>query len=547
MRSVRAVQFAIIVLILGVAAWAQEYPRVEIGGDYSYVRFEPVASGTNGLSLNGGGGTFDVNINRYLGIKMDLQGYGSNNVTWNKNGTVLNAQGNLFTYLFGPQVKIRAHRFQPYFHLLLGGAHSNVYGNLFHSCTGVLFGSCSITKAPASDAFALVAGLGLDIPINRRVQFRPVGVDYLMTDFTNQINNSAQSNFRYTGGLVFTLGGPSPVPPKAACTVHPQEVLPWEGPVTATAEPSDFNPKHNLDFNWNSNGGAVSGQGRTATMDTASLAPGEYVISANVSDPKRKKLNSASCSTSFKVRQPQPPQVGCSASPSSVHPGEPITVSVHGSSPDRSRITDRNFSATAGALKEGQTSAGAEPGQFTTTATLDTTNAPPGPLSVNVNVKDEHGFGSNCVATASVVAPPPPAAPEVVSETLVNSCEFKNEHKLARVDNECKAVLDEVALRLQQEPNGKLVIVGYADEEIEAQVNDVESLRAANTKSYLTTGEAKQQIDPNRIEVRKSSDRNSGNTAKFYFVPQGGSFTVKDTTIVDESSLPQDRTGAPKK
>src|SRR6516165_10312355 len=72
MRSVRAVQFAIGVLILSVAAWAQEYPRVEIGGDYSYVRFEPVASGTNGLSLNGGGGTFDVNINRYLGIKMDL-------------------------------------------------------------------------------------------------------------------------------------------------------------------------------------------------------------------------------------------------------------------------------------------------------------------------------------------------------------------------------------------------------------------------------------------------------------------------------------------
>jgi hypothetical protein len=178
---------------------------------------------------------------------------------------------------------------------------------------------------------------------------------------------------------------------------------------------------------------------------------------------------------------------------------------------------------------------------------LDTTNAPPGPLSVNVNVKDEHGFGSNCVATASVVAPPPPAPPEVVSETLVNSCEFKNAQKLARVDNECKAVLDEVALRLQQEPNGKLVIVGYADEQSEAQVNDVESLRAANAKSYLTAGEAKQQIDPNRIEARKSGDRGSGNTTKFYFVPEGGSFTLKDTIIVDESSLPKDRMGAPKR
>ena len=547
MRLVKAVQFGVVFLILGVVAGAQEFPRVEVGVDYSYVRFEPVASGTNAVNLHGGGGTFDVNINRYLGLMADLQGYNSNNISWNHNGTLLNAQGNLFTYLFGPQIKIRAHRFQPFFHVLVGGAHSNVYGSLFRRCTTVLVSSCTITKAPASDAFALAAGVGVDIPINRILQLRPVRVDYLMTDFTNQINNSAQSNFRYSGGLVLTLGGPKPVPPKAACTVEPQEVLPWEGPVKATAAASDFNPKHSLDYSWNSNGGAVSGQGSTATLDTASLAPGKYVISANVSDPKRKKLSSASCSASFKVRQPQAPQVGCSVSPSSVHPGEPITVSVHSSSPDRSRITDRNFSASAGALKEGQTSAGAEPGQFTTTATLDTTNAPPGPLSVNVNVKDEHGLGGNCVATASVVAPPPPPAPEVASETLVNSCDFKNAQKLARVDNECKAVLDEVALRLQQEPNGKLVIVGYADEQSEAQVNDVESLRAANAKSYLTAGEAKQQIDPNRIEARKSGDRGSGNTTKFYFVPEGGSFTLKDTTILDESSLPKDRMGAPKR
>jgi len=75
----------------------------------------------------------------------------------------------------------------------------------------------------------------------------------------------------------------------------------------------------------------------------------------------------------------------------------------------------------------------------------------------------------------------------------------------------------------------------------------VESLRAANTKDYLTGGEAKQQIDSGRIELRKSSARDSGNSAKFYFVPEGGNFTVKDTANVDESSLPKDRTGRPKK
>jgi hypothetical protein len=40
-------------------------------------------------------------------------------------------QGNLFTYLFGPQVKLRAHKFEPFASLLFGGAHTNVYGNAF--------------------------------------------------------------------------------------------------------------------------------------------------------------------------------------------------------------------------------------------------------------------------------------------------------------------------------------------------------------------------------------------------------------------------------
>src|SRR5258708_25988578 len=38
-----------------------------------------------------------------------------------------------YTTLFRSQIKVRAHRFQPYGHLLFGGAHSNVYGNAFHT------------------------------------------------------------------------------------------------------------------------------------------------------------------------------------------------------------------------------------------------------------------------------------------------------------------------------------------------------------------------------------------------------------------------------
>ena len=62
---------------------------------------------------------------------------------------------------------------------------------------------------PIGDAFAMAMGGGIDIPINKSFQFRPVEIDYLMTRFTNQFNNSSQNNFRYSAGVNFTFGGSS--------------------------------------------------------------------------------------------------------------------------------------------------------------------------------------------------------------------------------------------------------------------------------------------------------------------------------------------------
>jgi len=191
------------VLLVGLAAWSQDFPRVEVAADYSYARFYPAAHETQSLSLNGGGGGLVVNINKYFGIKMDLQGYGSNTFKWTGSYGNLTAQGNLFTYLFGPQVKFRTQKFQPFAHLLFGAAHSNVYGNLTKACQL----SCTTSGAPAGDAFAMAFGGGVDIPISKVFQFRPVEIDYLMTDFTNQFNNSSQHNFRYSAGVNFTFGG----------------------------------------------------------------------------------------------------------------------------------------------------------------------------------------------------------------------------------------------------------------------------------------------------------------------------------------------------
>jgi hypothetical protein len=126
------------------------------------------------------------------------------------------------------------------------------------------------------------------------------------------------------------------------------------------------------------------------------------------------------------------------------------------------------------------------------------------------------------------VPPPPPPEASKLSE-----CDFPNKVKPWRVDNTCKAVLDDVAQRLQHDPDTKLVIVGNADPS-EKRPN-LAAERAVNSKAYLSGGEAKQGIDASRIEVRTGGAGTM--TADYWVVPAGASFTESGTTMVDESKV----------
>jgi len=212
MNTWKVVQLVATLMLFGLTVSAQEFPRVEIGADYSYGRFIPSRDARTPYSLNGGGGSLDLNINEYLGIKMDLQGYksttrefvvpASTNFPSGGSGSI---SGDMFTYLFGPQIKVRAHGLHPFAHILFGGAHSNVYGNAFKTICQPIVGGCAFKGSPASDAFAMAIGGGVDIPLTHDISFRPAEADYLLTHFTNQFANNVQNNFRYSAGIVFTL------------------------------------------------------------------------------------------------------------------------------------------------------------------------------------------------------------------------------------------------------------------------------------------------------------------------------------------------------
>ena len=57
--------------------------------------------------------------------------------------------------------------------------------------------------------------------------------------------------------------------------------------------------------------------------------------------------------------------------------------------------------------------------------------------------------------------------------------------------------------------------------------------RAVDAKAYLSGGEAKQGIDPSRIETRTGNGGTK--TADFWIVPAGATFAGEGTQPVDES------------
>jgi outer membrane protein OmpA-like peptidoglycan-associated protein len=510
-----------VVALFGFVAWGQDVPKVEVPVGFSMVNVHPNLAPITSFNVFGGGGQFDVNFGNYFGVKADFMGYtqgsGLKNQLRDKFDYTYSASGNVFTYMFGPQIKKHTGIVQPFGEVLVGAAHTNAYANIANAEGGSASGSGN------NNGFALAAGGGIDFKINRYFSARPVEVDYLLTRFSaNHVANytANQNNFRYVGGVVFTFGGAPPIPPTASCSVSPSQIMAGD-PVSASVVPQGINPKHTVTYSWTSSGGRISGTTETANIATAGLAPGSYTVSATATDEKEKKNNTASCSASFTVKQPLPPTASCVINPNSLKSGDMATLSVVAQSPQGSALTYA-YAATAGRISGTGSS-----------ATLDTTGAAAGsPITATATVTDSQGLTGTCEAVVNVAPLPPP---QVVQETTkVGECSFNNSNKPGRVDNECKATLDQVALLIQKEPNDTYVVVGYAEDEETEKMTQLAGQRAVNVKYYLTQGEGGQQIDPSLLQVKAGAEKTKA--IRIYRVPNGAAFT-EQTTTVDETQV----------
>jgi hypothetical protein len=320
----------------------------------------------------------------------------------------------------------------------------------------------------------------------------------------------------------------------SAPTVYPGDPL----SVTATVGSVDTKKNTNVIYSWSGEG--VTGNGASASVNTAPLAPGSYTVKADVKEGKKGKEGlkpgqSAECSSDYAVKAFDPPTISCSASPSTIKPGDSATVTAVGVSP-QNRPLSYSYTASAGTI----TGSG-------TTAEYSSAGAPTGTVGITCNVSDDKGHAESSSTSLTITAPyvPPPPKTQALC-----SISFSNDPKRpTRVDNEAKACLDQVALDLKQQADAKAVVVGEstADENAKtakeqkvaakhkhATVEEFAAQRAVNAKDYLVT---EQGIDASRISVATGATNEQ--TEENYLVPSGATFSndVTGTTPVDESAV----------
>jgi outer membrane protein OmpA-like peptidoglycan-associated protein len=268
-------------------------------------------------------------------------------------------------------------------------------------------------------------------------------------------------------------------------TVDPTSVVEGSGQtVTASARATD-SENLPLNYSWTATGGNIVGTGPDVRWDPAGLAPGMYTVSATADD-SRGGTDIASAQVTVQPKPAPPPTMSCSVDRSSVQAGEKVTVTANTNDQSGTPLAYQ-WQANAGQISG--TGASVQ---------LDTTGLSAGNYTITGRVQNGKGDAANCTASVAVQVPPPPP-----QASKINQCYFT--FHSARIDNVCKRILDDVAVRLQTDPKAKIVIIGYATPRsgnAQRLADKLAKDRAENAKKYLSE---KKGVDISRIETRTGS------------------------------------------
>jgi outer membrane protein OmpA-like peptidoglycan-associated protein len=291
--------------------------------------------------------------------------------------------------------------------------------------------------------------------------------------------------------------------PTASCSAARNSVYAGSGDTVAIRADASDADGDTLTYVWSATGGSIDGTGPGVRWNSSNLGVGSYRITANVSDGKG---GTASCEAEIHV-EPKPntsPTMSCSMERNSVLTGERVRINVRAGDADSDPL---NYSW--------HTSGGQIIGSGNDVQ-LDTSGLSAGQYTVTGRVDDGRDGAADCSASLGVTVPPPPP-----QASKVNECLFRLGS--ARVDNVCKRILDDVAVRLQNEPRASVVLVGYADpaEHTSAKLS---ASRAAEIAKYL----AGKGISETRMNTRAGGGQagagKQNQRVDVVWVPEGATF-----------------------
>ena len=171
--------------IPGVTVLAQETPKLELFGGYSYLRADDVSSGSN---MNGWNASVSGNTNDWFGVTLDFSGH------YRKidDRPETQARVNTFIMAVGPRFAARrSERMTPFAHLMAGLGRS---GYRAQTIAGRFDG--------VHYSYLLVAGGGVDLKLGDRLAYRLLQGDYVLTHFAGRFEHQ----FRVSTGLVLRNG-----------------------------------------------------------------------------------------------------------------------------------------------------------------------------------------------------------------------------------------------------------------------------------------------------------------------------------------------------
>jgi len=313
-------------------------------------------------------------------------------------------------------------------------------------------------------------------------------------------------------GFVFKLGSVNwpekvvtPDNVTADCSVDKSSMTEGSGEVVQAMVKGTDTYNYPLSYTWTATGGKIDGTGPDVRWDSTGVPAGTYRLTATVDNGRGV---TSSCSSDVTVSPkpvPPPPTMTCSVDRSSVLTGERVQVTA--------TVNDQTGTPLTYTW---QTNGGQVVGTGATVQ-LDTSGLAPGNYTVTGRVENGVGGAADCSAGVSVQAPaPPPVA------SKVNECFFHPGS--ARVDNVCKRVLDDVAVRIQNDPKAKVVVVGYSDPK-EGRAEKLAKDRGTNAMKYLSQ---KKGVAESRVDVRSASGQKGAGKdnrrVDVIWVPEGATY-----------------------